>query len=491
MLDDKASIAIGQAGAPIGAARRQRKTLQVENMALDSCDHDVAAQHLTPSVSIVMDPPEHVSGFYGGCPEVTLKCSIFQPSNSFRHMAELSKRLTVDNESVALKPFLFILSDGGPDHNTIFIQTQLSVIALFLKHDLDYICCVRTPPNFSTLNPVEKFMCTANLALVGLALAREEGPHEDVVKNLTSKDQWRKAATKYPHLNIPKLAADGVQNCRNLIEERLSRLSYKGEEIKIGKPATQNDILELKECLQNVLSDQYINFDKVTKSQVLKSSCFKSFYDIHCRETQYGFQIKKCSDPNCTTHCSVRAPFNDFENLKWLPSPKMGIDGKFKSFEDSYGEEPSDRDRPGKNKAKSCDKKPTWQLQATKARMILVCSECQYPRLLYSLTKLTEDELGILMDYFEDNPYVCGSDIEIKDKKIQEVYQTPKTMCNAKISSHYYKRKDLKGYKLICCFCLDENVMIPDKDERCPICDICHKKYPQNSKKIVKKLKTQ
>ncbi len=34
---------------------------------------------------------------------------------------------------------MLFYTDGGPDHNVTFISVQLSLIALFLQHDLDML----------------------------------------------------------------------------------------------------------------------------------------------------------------------------------------------------------------------------------------------------------------------------------------------------------------------------------------------------------------
>lgn len=223
MLDDKAAIPIGPVGTPVSATRRQRAVLQSGGSAIDCTDHDHVTQHLTPSVSIVMDAPSDPASFqwYGGQPEVTLKCAIFEPSNAFRHAAELSNRL-----KTGCKPFIFGIADGGPDHNTLHIQTQLSLIALFIRLDVDYLCFLRTPPNFSTLNPVERCMCVINIALQGVALSRDTiGEKEKLIKNLGSKVTWREAAKKHPNIDFKDLAIKSTKTARDLIEARITRLN--------------------------------------------------------------------------------------------------------------------------------------------------------------------------------------------------------------------------------------------------------------------------
>ena len=93
---------------------------------------------------------------------VGVKDLIFEPSSPFRHHTELFsvlKQVSFD------KPVLFLYSDGGPDHRLTYLSVQLSLIALFLNLDLDYLCVGRTAPYHSWRNPVERIMSIINLGL--------------------------------------------------------------------------------------------------------------------------------------------------------------------------------------------------------------------------------------------------------------------------------------------------------------------------------------
>lgn len=66
-----------------------------------------------------------------------------------------------------MKPIMFMYTDGGPDHRSTYLAIQLSLISLFLKFDLDFLC---TAPFHSWSNPVERIMSILNLRfqLIGL-----------------------------------------------------------------------------------------------------------------------------------------------------------------------------------------------------------------------------------------------------------------------------------------------------------------------------------
>ena len=60
-------------------------------------------------------------------------------------------------------------TDGGPDHRTTYISTQLSLIALFLKPRLPQ-CGSDIAPHHSWRNPVKRMMSILNLGFQGISL---------------------------------------------------------------------------------------------------------------------------------------------------------------------------------------------------------------------------------------------------------------------------------------------------------------------------------
>ena len=100
---------------------------------------------------------------------------------------------------VADKPVLFLYTDGGPDHRTTYISTQLSMIALFLNLNLDYLCAARTAPHHSWRNPVERMMSILNLGLQSIGLMRSEmsAEAESALKNCSSLSLLRKEGQPY------------------------------------------------------------------------------------------------------------------------------------------------------------------------------------------------------------------------------------------------------------------------------------------------------
>lgn len=104
---------------------------------------------------------------------IGLKEGAFEPSSPHRHMTELCE--VVKKENLTEKSLLFIYSDGGPDHRLTYLSVQLSLIAIFLELDLDFLCAART-----WRNPAERMMSIVNLGLqcVGMMHSKMADEHE-------------------------------------------------------------------------------------------------------------------------------------------------------------------------------------------------------------------------------------------------------------------------------------------------------------------------
>ena len=63
-----------------------------------------------------------------------------------QHIAELYDIVT--SQDLQMKPIMFMYTDGGPDHRLTYLSVQLSLISLFLKLDLDFVCLPYLPLHF-------------------------------------------------------------------------------------------------------------------------------------------------------------------------------------------------------------------------------------------------------------------------------------------------------------------------------------------------------
>ena len=108
--------------------------------------------------------PEVFEGsWYTGQVFVGIKDAVYQASSPLRHAAELHSELIT---RIGSKSILLLYSDGGPDHRLTYVSVQLSLIALFLNLNLDFLVACKTAPNHSWKNPVERIISILNLGLV-------------------------------------------------------------------------------------------------------------------------------------------------------------------------------------------------------------------------------------------------------------------------------------------------------------------------------------
>ena len=144
-------------------------------------DHDFHIVSLTPSVTLFVDfdgtddTDPRGGSFYRGTAHVCLKDAIFQPSTAERHAVELISLL---NDVGSLPPVMFVMTDGGPDHNCRHLSVQMSWLGFFLLTGMDMLAVSRGAPTQSWTNPAERVMSTLNLSMQNMALAREKQDDE-------------------------------------------------------------------------------------------------------------------------------------------------------------------------------------------------------------------------------------------------------------------------------------------------------------------------
>ena len=118
-LDDKHKVKIGEPDFPVASAERGRRVPVRANQSFQAGDHDFTKFGIVPSVALVIDIPEEISGsWYAGDVFVILKDSVFEPSSPLRHACELYH--IIKSNLVMEKPVLFVYSDGGSDHRLTY-----------------------------------------------------------------------------------------------------------------------------------------------------------------------------------------------------------------------------------------------------------------------------------------------------------------------------------------------------------------------------------
>ena len=141
-------------------------------------DHNFTRFSIVPSVTFVIDVPEEIEcSWNSGNVLVGLKEAGFEPLPPESHSTELCDILTTRN--LDANPMLLLYCDGGPDHRLTYLSVQLStsMISLFLKLDLDFLCACCTAPFNSWRNLVERMMLILNL---GFQSVDQVMKHEEI-----------------------------------------------------------------------------------------------------------------------------------------------------------------------------------------------------------------------------------------------------------------------------------------------------------------------
>ena len=239
-IDDKHKIKVGEPNFPVASAERGRQVLVLSQSRFLAGDHDFTKFSITPSVVLLTDIPMEISGsWYVGQVFILFKDGAFEPSSPIRHATELFNIL--ENEAID-RPVLFLYSDGGPDHRVTYLSVKLSLIALFLKLDLDYLCAARTVPYHSYRNPVERIMSIVNLGLQAVALARAKMPDEleTTASRCNSLKALRAVAQQKP--DFVRSVADSLAPVKILLSDIARRLELKEKKFKVFTAATASEL---------------------------------------------------------------------------------------------------------------------------------------------------------------------------------------------------------------------------------------------------------
>lgn len=150
------------------------------------------------------------------------------------------------------KPIRLIYSDGGPDHRVTYPSVKLSLIAMFLLDNCDYVLAMRTAPHQSYRNWVERIMSTLNLALQTIAIERRKmsDQMEHIIKSLNTMVSIRKAADKND--SFKTALTDSLEPVKSSLNSLFERLSLKQKNFMIGSPASDNLIEEMWQALRDL-----------------------------------------------------------------------------------------------------------------------------------------------------------------------------------------------------------------------------------------------
>lgn len=343
-LDDKHRAKVGEPGYPVAAVERGRQVIVGLNSSMQVGDHDFTKFGIIPSVRFIVDIPDNVQeSWYRGEVVVGLKESAFEPSSPLRHSTELCSILA--SKCLDTKPMLFLYTDGGPDHRLTYVSVQLSLIAIFLKFDLDFLCVCRTAPFHSWRNPVERIMSLLNLGMQSIGHMRKEmdDDYESIIAWCNSTSDVRKAAEKNP--TVKDSTIDSFSSVKILMSSIFTRLKLKEKAVECFIAATESEMEELWHSVMSI--DDTASMDqKWVKKTLQEHPKLTEFMEHCCRRRHYSFCVSKCGEEACHICKPHWLPFDIFHEIKHLPDPVPSGDGHYKSFDTLYGKQTSEEHRP-------------------------------------------------------------------------------------------------------------------------------------------------
>ena len=467
-LDDKHRIKVGEPGVPVASVERGRQVLVSRHERMIVADHDFTKFSIIPSVIFRLKIPEDISdSWYNGQVYVGFKDAIFEPSNPVRHAAEVYSVLA--GTETPPSPVLFLYTDGGPDHRLTYVSVQISLVCLFKKLDLDFLCAARTAPYQSWKNPVERLMSIINLGLQSVGIARDlvAVDIEEELKKCNSMSQVRKLAEK--NASVVGSVKESLSSVVTLLDTIMTRLMLKDIPFKNYSSATVAEIEEFWNSILNLEATLKLD-DKVTKKNVADYSNLCNFLQHCCSQSHYSFDILKCGSSQCNYCSPPRLPMDVFVTLQHLPLPTPGCDNHYKSFSEVYGTKTSEEHRPSLT-SKSPKKTvpfPTSVQHAKNTNIMVMCEECDMWRLVYCQTKLSSEQREYLQSQLDHHSFSCGADLSNLELHSDFPFIYVRNLkCNDLVERLYYSAK----YSPICIYCAaDVPVNTPHTYPQCQDC---------------------
>ena len=315
----------------------------------------------------------------------------------------------------------------------------------------------------------ERIMAILNIGLQNCATERTTGEEdfEKLLKSCNSMQGIRDLAKKNP---IPTLL-----NCGNALFN-LSKISSRNvfhvkRRSNSPNTVTEDEVIQFQRHTHEMFPGMDIN--QLQKVHTNKMEWYIQWKKLHCRETHYTFQIRKCSNLLCCL-----PPKRPIEEFIWLPSPILKADkAHYMNYESVIKLEITDEMvRPtlkinkDKDKKKDPSSKPTnnqksiktfvqesayWSantsnstsssenvgMSAQTARAVVHCVECRKSRVVYAKTKIDIRHKMMLARNISSFEFTCGAHLfqpTEKRKRAMAMILRPNLSCAMEVEIPYY-----------------------------------------------------
>ena len=277
---------------------------------------------------------------------------------------------------------------------------------------------------------------------------------------------------------------DSMSDPIRLVCGRFCVMKIKDQLIDIGFPANDEQIKDMLEYLR-FIEPKVTSVENLSSKMIKESDVLRKFMDTHCHMSNYVFQVKKCLSSECfyCTRYPVRMSIDKFQSLSYLPLPILD------AMKEHYGQIPSDKCQPSKGplcfqEGREIDKSRSKLFVNSKVRRIIVCQECFKPRCIFSLRKLTTDEIAHIERIDDSRLYNCGSPLFPPSSSYYDTIVVRVGLsCADPVEVQYYSAT-LISFPQVCYYCgisqeaLLENDQIRELRKQYavvrPICFICY-----------------
>ena len=240
---------------------------------------------------------------------------------------------------------------------------------------------------------------------------------------------------------------------KSLMHSIFFRLSLKDNPFLSYTAASKHEMDAFFDVLHDI--DPSISTKDRSKDCLKKHPSLSEFMQHCCHERNYVFGDKKCGKLDCSICKPPRLPEDVFKQLCHLPDPVPDTDMHYKSFTSLYGTLTTEKHLPSlKSKGKSSHGIP-FSLNSHTARVLILCSECLRPRVVYSQRKLSVLEETVFSSTTVDLLYTCGNtlkgvEVEIRRDEplsvltlFERVFVRANLTCDEPVEIPYYSSEKL------------------------------------------------
>ena len=150
-------------------------------------------------------------------------------------------------------------------------------------------------------------------------------------------------------------------------------------------------------------------------------------------------------------------PPEEFAQLSFVPLPRLqeANKDKYTSFDEVYGKDPNECDRPSLKKSPSAetDKAHKAILVNAKVCAVICCGECFKPHCIYSKAKLTLSEERAVSNLESSKVYTCGCSLFPPSSKFCDTIVVKQDIeCLDPVESQYFTAT-LIHFPPVCYWC--------------------------------------